>query len=170
MPKLFSICGPGVKCRTFSIERWAISPIPIRHCLHIFIHMYMYYMYMCVREVGVNGPGIGIALHIWGASSTTLVPWLCNKIFVGWSRERAWREALQIARLRLTASTPATAAPHSLRFSFRLFMFMSRCGFREGANSSTENMHPAPGGQRSQFVKQLMPDGATVEGIALIRL
>lgn len=121
-----------------------------------------------VPEVGVDrgmcGIAIGIALHISGASSATLVPADCAiKLPAegdgkgGAKRGRGARHCklLQWPQLRR----------NSLRFSFRLFMFLSRCGFYERwcqliSSPLPRTLLALP--QRSQFVKQLMPDGATV--------
>lgn len=127
-----------------------------------------------VPEVGVDrgmcgisiAIGIGIALHISGASSATLVPADCAIKLPGDGKGGAKRgrgarhcKLLQWPQLRR----------NSLRFSFRLFMFLSRCGFYERRcqlissplhSHSSHTLLALP--QRSQFVKQLMPDGATV--------
>lgn len=152
-----SICGPGVKSSTFS-RRWAISPIPIRYCgprsgcgqRHVW-HQHCHWHWHCPS-------------HQRRLECNTCARWLCNKVAGiegmakgGAKRGRGARHCklLQWPQLRR----------NSLRFSFRLFMFLSLCGFYERrcqliSSPLTRTLLALP--QRSQFVKQLMPDGATV--------
>lgn len=112
----------------------------------------------CVKWVWTQAcVALALVLPRSGASSAL---WLCNKVAgIG--------GCVAAARGRGTGHCKLLQWPqlrrNSLRFSFRLFMFLSRCGFTaRRCQLIPTQLCTLILLQRSQFVKQLMPDGATV--------
>lgn len=127
MPKLFFICGPGVKCRTFSIERWAISPIPIRHCLHIYIYLYICIICTCVC---VKWVWTGLALALPFTFEAPRVQHLCpdcaiKLLFVGRKRGRGARHCKLLVCVWLPRRRP------QLRHIRCAFHFVYLCSCRD---------------------------------------